>query len=376
MGHLLVTQPDELYATAGPSTVLRHPAGEDFRDPVRDDLLETLRDVLCSGVHEDALTRVRRIHESARVTFSTAQHATRALCLALRVGLAAIPAVASAHGVAGQRFFPTTFAVDDPFMNDEFSVLLHSVEMKADAPRSRIRTTSVGVGYSKTILPGFGLQLDEEYLWLHSPGDPTASGVGNLGVTLKYQFLTSDSHETILSVGLSDEIGGTGSASVGAESFSTISPMLFFGKGLGDLPESLGVLRPLAVAGVVGPSFPTQRTRGGVVNPTTLNWGFTVQYSLMYLQSAVKDIGLGSPLNRLIALVEIPLRTCLNAACVGPTTWTVNPGIVWIGKYMEVGAAAEIPVNTQPGSDIGVFVLVHLFIDDLFPGSIGRPILQ
>ena len=94
----------------------------------------------------------------------------------------------------------------------------------------------------------------------------------------------------------------------------------------------------------------------------------------MYLQSAVEDIGLGGPFNRLVALVEFPLQTCLDAGCGGRTTGTVNPGITWIGKYMELGAAAEIPVNTQSGAGIGVFVLLHLFIDDLFPGGIGRPI--
>ncbi|HEX2238111.1 MAG TPA: hypothetical protein VHJ19_07125, partial [Gammaproteobacteria bacterium] len=28
-----------------------------------------------------------------------------------------------AHGFAGKRFFPTTFAVEDPFVSDEFSML-------------------------------------------------------------------------------------------------------------------------------------------------------------------------------------------------------------------------------------------------------------
>jgi hypothetical protein len=286
------------------------------------------------------------------------------------MALAAIPGVASAHGVAGQRFFPTTFAVEDPFVNDELSVLFHSTE--AETPGAR--TTSLGVGLSKRIFPGFGLQLDVPYLWLHTQGDGTESGFGNLAVTLKYQLLTSDAHETILSVGVSAEIGGTGSSTIGAASFSTISPAFLFGKGFGDLPSSMGFLRPLAITGVVGPNFPTQRTTGGVENPTTLTWAFTAQYSLMYLQAAVKDIGLGAPFNRIVALVELPVQTCLDAGCEGRTTWTVNPGVAWIGKYVELGAAAEIPVKPQPGTGIGVFVLLHVFVDDLFPGSIGRPI--
>jgi hypothetical protein len=308
------------------------------------------------------------------VTVSAARWGS-AFCLALRVGLAALPATASAHGVAGQRFFPTTFAVDDPFMNDELSVLFHSIEMNGEAGGPRVRTTSLGVGFSKRILPGFGIELDEEYLWVHTAGAGTESGFGNLAVTLKYQFLTSDAHETILSIGVSDEVGGIGSAQVGAASFSTISPTFFFGKGLGDLPSSMAFLRPLAITGVVGASFPTQGTTADVDNPTTLNWAFTVQYSLMYLQSAVKDVGLFAPFNRMVALVELPLQTCLDTGCGGQTTWTVNPGLAWIGTNMELGVAAEIPMNPS-GPGVGVFALLHLFIDDLFPGSIGRPIFQ
>jgi hypothetical protein len=304
----------------------------------------------------------------------TARWQIRALCVTIRVGLAAIPALASAHGVAGQRFFPTTFAVEDPFISDELTLLFHTAEVNAEAGGPRVRTTSLALGYSKRIFPSFGVELDDEYRWLHTAGDGTASGFANLAVTLKYQFLTSAAHETILSIGVTDEIGSTGSRRVGAESFSTISPTFWFGKGLGDLPESTWFLRPLAITGVVGPSFPTQRTTDGIENPTTLTWAFTVQYSLMYLQAAVKDVGLGAPFNRLVALVELPLLTCLNADCGGRTTGTVNPGIAWIGKYAELGVAAEIPVNRQSGADIGVFFLFHLFIDDLFPDSIGRPI--
>jgi hypothetical protein len=307
---------------------------------------------------------------------STPARVARALHFAIWIVLAAIPSSASAHGVAGQRFFPTTFAVDDPFINDELSVLFHSSEANGEAGGPRVRTTSLGVGFSKRILPGFGLELDEDYLWLNTAGEGTTSGFGNLSVALKYQFLTSAAHETILSVGISDEIGGIGSSRVGAEPFSTITPTFFFGKGLGDLPESLGFLRPIAVTGTVGASFPTQRTTEGVENPTMLTWAFTVQYSLMYLQSAVKDVGLGAPFSRLVALVELPLQTCLDADCKGRTTGTVNPGIAWIGKSLELGAAAEIPMSSQTGTGVGVFLLLHLFLDDLFPRSIGRPIFQ
>lgn len=293
------------------------------------------------------------------------------VCAIIIMFIAALPMNSFAHGVAGQRFFPTTFAVDDPFISDEFSVLYNSIKMNDDAGGE---TSSVDVGYSKRITPTFGIEIDESYQSLHPATDSMVSGFGNLGVTLKYQFYTNAEHETILSVGVSDEIGHTGSSKVGADTFSTISPAIYFGKGFGDLPASVSYLRPFAITGVVGENFPTQKTTNDADNPTTLTWSFTVQYSLMYLQSAVKDVGLGAPFNRMVAVVEFPNETCLNADCKNQTTSTINPGIAWIGKYAELGLAAEIPVNSRSGEGIGVFALLHVFIDDLFPKSIGRPI--
>lgn len=285
----------------------------------------------------------------------------------------AMPPSSWAHGVAGQRFFPTTFAVDDPFISDEFSVLYNSIKMNDEAGGPRIQTSSFDVGYSKRIISNFGIEVDESYQRLHTEGDGTVSGYGNLGVNVKYQFYTSDEHETILSIGISDEIGNTGNHNV-SDRFSTISPAFYFGKGFGDLFESTSFLRPLAVTGVIGPNIPTQKTTDDVKNPTTLTWAFTVQYSLMYLQSVVKDIGLGQPFNRMVFVVEFPMETCLNADCKNQTTGTINPGIAWIGRFTELGIAAEIPMNPRSGAGTGVFVLFHLFIDDLFPKSIGRPI--
>ncbi len=279
------------------------------------------------------------------------------------------------HGIAGQRFFPTTFAVDDPFISDEFSLLYHSIKMNAEAGGPRVRSLSFDAGYSKRIIPNFGIEVDEQYRSLHTEGDGTVSGFGNVEVNVKYQFYTSAEHETILAAGVSDEIGNTGNHNV-SDPFSTISPAFYFGKGFGDLSASLPYLRPLAVTGVIGLNFPTQKTTDDVRNPTTLTWAFTLQYSFMYLQSAVKDVGLGVPFNRMVAVIEFPMETCLNADCKNQTTGTVNPGIAWIGKRLELGIAAEIPMNPRSGAGIGVFGLFHLFIDDLFPKSIGRPVFQ
>ncbi len=309
-----------------------------------------------------------------RTKFSTMKQFRLAVPAVIMV-VVILPTMSFAHGVAGQRFFPTTFAIDDPFISDEFSMLYNSIRMNGEAGGPRIQTSTLDVGYSKRIFPNFGIELDEPYQHLHTEGDGTMSGFGNLGVNVKYQFYTSAEHETILSVGVSDDIGSSGNHNV-SDRFSTISPAFYFGKGLGDLFESTSLLRPLAITGVIGLNVPAQKTTDDVRNPTTLTWAFTVQYSLMYLQSAVKDVGLGQPFSRMVAVIEFPMETCLNADCKNQTTGTVNPGIAWIGKRTELGLAAEIPMNPRSGAHTGVFLLFHLFVDDLFPKSIGRPVFQ
>jgi hypothetical protein len=290
-----------------------------------------------------------------------------------------IPATSWAHGFAGKRFFPTTFQVDDPFISDEFSILIN----RAKGPDAK--TTEIDIDYSKRILPNFGLEFHEANLHQEFNEGGSANGWDNLGIGAKWQFLTNEPHELILAVGTDFDIGGTGAHQI-ADSFTTISPALFFGKGFGDLPESMGFFRPFALTGVIGPSFPTRSGNVSVNpdtgeteierNPTTLNWAFSLQYSLMYLQSFVKDIGLGAPFNRMILVTEFPMETCMSADCKGQITGTVNPGIVWCGKYTEFGVAAQIPINSRSGSSVGILGLIHLYIDDLFPKSIGRPIFH
>jgi hypothetical protein len=300
--------------------------------------------------------------------------------------LLSLPALVRAHGFAGQRFFPTTLAIDDPFVSDELSFLFRHIKEPGEG--SATVSTEIAAEYTKRLTPRLGLSLGGTFRHLDPDEGPTENGFGNLEVGAKYQLFTSAPYEALLSVGLTAEVGGTGRRAVGADSFSTLSPGLFFGKGFGDVPASLPYLRPFALTGVLAANVPTRRqtvtlrvdpSSGEIMqdiepHPITLSWGFTLQYNLQYLQAFVKDVGLGTPFNRMIPLVELALETCLNRGCGGQTTGTVNPGLIWFGKYLQLGLEATIPINTRSGKNVGVLGLIHLFIDDLFPHSLGRPL--
>jgi hypothetical protein len=287
----------------------------------------------------------------------------------------ALPHPAAGHGFAGARFFPATLSTDDPFVNDELSLPTLST-----AETSEGRETNISVEIAKRITPNFGIELSEEFTDLNPKQEHEASGFGNLEIGAKYQFFTNAEHEAILSLGAEVEIGGTGQQRVNADNFSTWTPGFFFGKGMGDLPENFSLLRPVALTGLVGVAIPTSastRDSGAIErHPNVLQYGFALEYSLIYLQEQVKDVGLSAPFNRLIPLVEFSFQTPLNRRHSGDTTGTIDPGVIWSGKYVQFGVEALIPINNRTGNSVGVIGQVHFYLDDLFPRSLGRPLFS
>jgi hypothetical protein len=306
---------------------------------------------------------------------STSIQNAAVLLSACATALLAPSVPALAHGFAGNRFFPATLATDDPFVADELSLPTFQAIRQPGAPPTKTFDLSADVALKLT--PNFGIEVGDGYQLQKSPGSRLRTGFDNVHVGGKYQFLVSAEHEAILSIGVDAEIGGTGRASIGADRFSTITPTLFFGKGFGDLPDSVAALRPFALTGQVGVSFPTRSTVGQGDNagriPNNLEWGIALEYSLIYLQSQVKDIGLRAPFDRLIPLVEFPMETPLNRGR-SPTTGTVNPGVIWSGKYFQLGVEAVIPINSHTGNNVGVLAQLHFYLDDVLPKLFGKPL--
>jgi hypothetical protein len=60
----------------------------------------------------------------------------------------------------------------------------------------------------------------------------TRTGFDNVELNLLYEFFENDKHEAIASIGLTWDIGRSGSQSiVGNDTFSTWTPTFYFGKG-------------------------------------------------------------------------------------------------------------------------------------------------
>src|SRR5881227_1630717 len=161
-----------------------------------------------------------------------------------------------AHEIVGNRFFPATLGIDDPGVNDELSFpTVDSFKTGDDPP---VRQRDISGEFSKRITEDFAISLGSTYTFLR-PTDPmamSANGFQNFETTFKYRVYKNPEHEFVISVGVSVEWGGTGSQSVGADPFNTYTPTIYFGKGLGDLPDTFSWLRPVAITGQVGYAIP------------------------------------------------------------------------------------------------------------------------
>jgi hypothetical protein len=301
-------------------------------------------------------------------------------CAVLIAGTCGAPST-FAHGFAGKRFFPATLATDDPFVADELSLPTVARRRTGDDVSSSI-DSSAAVDFSKRISEDFGVGIEASWLRLQPRDGTRVQGFDNFALNAKYQFFKSEPHETILSIGVDADLGATGTSRVGAESFTTITPTFYAGRGFGDLPEDVRFLRPVAMTGSAGIGVPT-RSRSTSLDddgkpvtaphPHVLKLGFALEYSLAYLHEFVKDIGLPGPLQNAIPIVEVALQKPLDRGR-GPATGTVNPGVLFPGRKMQFGIEAVIPINRRTGGSTGVLMQLHFFLDDLFPRSLGKPL--
>ena len=137
---------------------------------------------------------------------------------------------------------------------------------------------------------------------------PTAAGFGDLETTLQYQLFKDPAHETAMLLGLIVDWGGTGATGAGTwDPLQRDHANVLFRPGIWTAPGH----RRLAAAGGDHRSDrlqirPVPMTPPQAVNiPQSLVYGASLQYSMPYLKSEVKDLQLPEFVNHLIPIVEM-----------------------------------------------------------------------
>jgi hypothetical protein len=240
-----------------------------------------------------------------------------------------------AHGIAGNRFFPGTLTFDDPAVADE-AIVPNFSSSKHPGEGGDVTDKRFDWAFFRLLTPNLGFTVDSA--WVHRNwGIAQRSGFDVTSVGIKGLVYRYDLHETLISAGLSWGIGHSGAQGIGANAPDLLRPGIFFGKGFGDLPDSLAWLRPFGITGAVTLEHPMT---GASINPgidqttgqlfpmltrnvDTLHWGFALEFSTLYLTSRFTPGKLPKqePLNQLVPLVEFAFDSPRGEK----TSATMNP---------------------------------------------------
>ena len=92
-----------------------------------------------------------------------------------------MPAAVLAHGVVGERFFPATLAIDDPFVADELSFPTVSItKLHGTAEELPTLETDFSTELSKRLSPDLGISLGATVLLLAPDHGATIAGFDNM----------------------------------------------------------------------------------------------------------------------------------------------------------------------------------------------------
>jgi hypothetical protein len=297
---------------------------------------------------------------------------------------------AAAHAVCGSRVFPVTLTLDDPGVADEVTLPQVSYTRSgADGGPGPGHDTNVAFEYDKRLTEDFGFAFNDDYTVNQTNNAKTETGWDDVTVTAKWAKCLDPDDDFQFGLGVIREFGRTGTSHTGADEYGNTAPTVYLGKGLDEIPVPM--LQPFQVTGELSyaladkelKSFNTIDPTSGVASVRSNNgnanqWigGVSLQYSIPYLQAQIKDFGLPEPFAHLIPVVELDWTSPTTSPSNSPTMWTAAPGVIYLRTWYQVGLEALVPLNKAAGTNVGVILQFHVFLDDLYPHSIGAPLLR
>jgi hypothetical protein len=158
----------------------------------------------------------------------------------------AVAGTSWAHGIAGNRYFPGTLTFDDPAVADELFMPLYDHLEHPTREAGEATDDAFSLTFLRLLTPRLAIGGDATWLRRGREEFSTRSGFGQAHLLIKGLVYENDPHETLMSASFIWGIGGLGTKAVGGYGPNTLQPSITFGKGFGDLPDTLKWLRPFA----------------------------------------------------------------------------------------------------------------------------------
>ena len=283
-----------------------------------------------------------------------------------------------AHGIVGERMFIEPLFTEDANIKNELVLPFAEFNVQPDGTWRQI-----GFSFEKELCPErLSIAFGTGRLNKHDRARNLA-GWDNLEAGVKFQAYTNEPLEFVLSPALFITLP-TGSTLV-AEHETALTPMLLYGKGFGD--ASPGPLRPFAIQGDIGLSASVKGPRD-----RELLYDAVVMYSIPYLNHSVRKVdsgyslehslrrgfSTGALLGNLFPFVEFNGSRPVSST-PGSAASSLRPGVLWMGKYVQISLAADIPLQSE-GSEIprhrGFCASLDWFLDEILPALNWTPFGQ
>ena len=295
------------------------------------------------------------------------------ICIIGLLAILATPLPLWAHGIVGERMFIEPMFTEDANVKNELVLPFTEFKVQPDGTWRQI-----GFAFEKQLYPDrLSLVLEASRLYKHDDAGNLA-GWDNLEAGIKFRAYANEPHEFVLTPALFAGFP-TGSRQV-TEHETTLIPMLLYGKGFGDVsPRSL---RSFAIQGDIGIEASVKGS-----HDRQFMYDAVLMYSIPYLNHTVRKANSGYS-------IEHSLRQGLSAGSIlgnlfpyvefngsrpfgntpGSAIGSLRPGILWMGKYIQVSFAADIPLQSD-GVDRhrGFCASLDWFLDEIIPAMEWTP---
>jgi len=211
---------------------------------------------------------------------------------------------------------------------------------------------SESVYLEKTISPAASLSLFIGYQRFAVEQEATMSS--NLSIGYKHILFSLPSHELLCTINPTIDFP-LGNRSEGSDSHSRAGFTLLFQKGMGELTDSLRLLRPFGLEGGWGWESKVSGTSDDLTSAD-----LELEYSLAYLDANVAHESVPALLRNLTPHVDFDYAQYLSAnRNSSQPAFQLTPGIAWLNSAYEVNLGVQIPVN-RAASDTGAVAFVWL----------------